>query len=250
MYLYIERFLLLREPVIYRPNPADIPAAHWMLGVLCLIVLLLLAVKRTPLLSLGAIWCLAFFLPVSGFVEIGSHYAANRYFYIPMMGMLVCLAGFLKPVWLRGGAYYWFFLTTITAFLLLTAFSICRQMPDWRDNDTLFRKVQAIYPSDYFAYAMLGQGEMLRGNYGEAAEFFLRSKQCSSLQPKTGMNLAFCYAQRRQWEMAIEELQELQARYPWFESDRVRFLFQFCSDHYTDELRAAREHKHEGNNEQ
>lgn len=108
-----------------------------LLSILGLTVLLLWLGRRSPLVSIGWLWYLGTLVPVIGLVQVGSQSHADRYLYIPGVGLAMVWAGLFallpRPRLARGFAVCC--LITLAASLMIVTE---RQVAKWRNGITLF----------------------------------------------------------------------------------------------------------------
>lgn len=114
---------------------------------------------RLPFVFVGWLWFLGTLVPVIGIVQVGSQAMADRYTYIPLIGlvwMLVWLAAlFANTVRLPKLA-----LTVASAILLAgLTWRTTAQLKYWRNTETLFRHTLALWPKN--AQALFGLGSYL-----------------------------------------------------------------------------------------
>jgi Flp pilus assembly protein TadD len=131
-----------------------------------------LAARAYPYFTTGWFWFLGTLVPVIGLVQVGGQAMADRYTYLPSIGLfsavvfgLADLAARFKVarVWLGGLAI---------AILVSASTLTARQLTYWRDSETLFRRTLAVTPEnpviEYNLGCVLGQ----TGRYKEALEHF------------------------------------------------------------------------------
>lgn len=98
----------------------------------------------------GLIWALLFLVPVSGLVAIPSGLIADRYLYLPMVGISLAVGGMIeryyRPMIIRAGALILFFFASISFF----------QTGIWKNDETLFTRVVERYPDQAFGFHNLG----------------------------------------------------------------------------------------------
>jgi hypothetical protein len=165
------------------------PAAATML--LALITAAALWRRRSsPYLLVGWLWFLIALLPVIGLVQLGRQAIADRYMYLPMIGLLcaLCFGGSqivhratrLKPV-LAAAA---------TVCLVLCAALTIGQVPVWHDSLTAWRRVLSVTPPDLLScnnYALALQRD---GQIGEAEHWLRRALTIDADAFKPNCNLA------------------------------------------------------------
>ena len=149
---------------------------HWPLGDLISAGLLLLGIsifvitmrRQQPWLLVGWLWFVGTLVPVIGLVQVGLQAMADRYSYVPSIGLFIFLswgAGALTKGWrhrvivLSGAA---------TVALALCAGLAWRQVGYWKDTRTLFQHAIDATKDNFIAYSNLGDYELAQGNYDEA----------------------------------------------------------------------------------
>jgi Flp pilus assembly protein TadD len=80
---------------VFYPRWANLPASTVVLATLVILFLTAWAVlggRRRPALTVGWFWFLGMLVPVSGLVQVGMQQMADRYTYLPLIGVFVMLA--------------------------------------------------------------------------------------------------------------------------------------------------------------
>jgi tetratricopeptide (TPR) repeat protein len=120
--------------------------------------------QRFPFILTGWFWYLVSTLPVIGLVQVGVQSRADRYMYIPMVGLAMIAAwgasDFLRA---RPWANRWVIASAVFA---LTAFSAVatRQTAYWRDSETLFRHAIQVTERNDTAWKTLGRALVAKPN--------------------------------------------------------------------------------------
>jgi len=142
--------------------------------------------SRRPAVLAGWLWFLAMLLPVSGIIEIGPHNFADRYFYLPGIGLILAVTGALslnsRPARLL--------LLLLT--VLLTAAS-ARQVRHWENSLTLWQHALRTAPSSSLLWTNLGDALRDSGANLEAAECFRKAIQLAPCDYLPLINLAVVY---------------------------------------------------------
>jgi tetratricopeptide (TPR) repeat protein len=124
--------------------------------------------RSHPYLLVGWLWYLGMLVPVIGIVQVGVQTMADRYTYLPQIGVGIALAwggtAILRAV------PYGRFLGGIAAGLLLAALTACacRQTSTWRNSETLWNHALLCNPNNYRAHCLLGGSYFLCGRTAEA----------------------------------------------------------------------------------
>jgi len=112
--------------------------------------------RRYPFLLAGWLWYLVMLLPVIGLIQVGRQAHADRYTYLPQIGLAVALAWTvaelvrLHPGWKRWLA------TVSTLWVIVMAIAAIRQTTYWRDSPTLWARALARGGANPTAHLNLG----------------------------------------------------------------------------------------------
>ena len=89
---YVIKFFYPVELAIFYPLPREIEIGQFFFSALCLMVITGLAIhqiKKRPFLFVGWFWFLGTLVPVIGLVQLSGQAMADRYMYLPMIGLLI-----------------------------------------------------------------------------------------------------------------------------------------------------------------
>jgi tetratricopeptide (TPR) repeat protein len=156
--------------VLY-PLSASLPA--WKVAgacaVLAAITAAVLAVaRRAPYLFTGWLWYVGTLVPVIGVVQVGMQSSADRYTYVPLVGVFVMLA-WGAPDLLGAWRYGRPALGSAAALAVLGASILTwRQVGYWRDSVTLFEHTLAVTADNYIVQNNLGGALTREGRLDEA----------------------------------------------------------------------------------
>jgi len=167
---------------VFYPHPAGVAAGipAWQLAgsILLLAAATFLALRqgrRRPYLAVGWLWYLGTLVPALGLVQVGSHAIADRYTYVPLIGVFIALAWGISEA-LAGWRFRPIALGALGgAVVLALSAAGWRQAGYWRDDVTLFSHALASTDESWFvlnnlgaAYGRLGQYQQAVGCYREA----------------------------------------------------------------------------------
>ncbi len=131
--------------------------------------------KQRPYCLVGWLWFLGTLAPVIGIVQVGGQSMAERYTYLPFIGL------FIAVVWLVGDAVVKLPKLKLAAQLLSVAVIIAcaiktdAQVMLWKDMETLFGHVLEVDPRGEIPNLNLGIAYMKQGNNVEAQEYIERA---------------------------------------------------------------------------
>jgi Flp pilus assembly protein TadD len=153
------------------PYPVSLSPAAVAGAAVAILAITLWAARRAdrrPYLIVGWAWYLITLVPVSGIVQVGDQARADRYTYLPLLGIFVALAWAVadalhgRPrlrVWAAAGAA-----ASLAALAILAA----RQVAVWADTVTLFQNAVRATRGNYVAHTYLGIALAERGRTAEA----------------------------------------------------------------------------------
>ncbi|MBF0459640.1 MAG: tetratricopeptide repeat protein [Nitrospirae bacterium] len=212
---YIEKmFYPVRLSVVY-PINGDIPL--WQLVVSACVILAISAaavwnVKRYPYLFTGWFWFMAVMLPSTGIVEFGAmefQAMADRYTYIPYVGLFLIAAMLVPDAWLKNTPSKKNAAAAAAIFIVAACMAVSSvQLRYWRDTITLFRHAVSVTESNYIAYNNLGTALALKGMDNDAYAAF---EQAAAINPeyKTAyVNLGNLLLQRNKPQEAINNYEK------------------------------------------
>lgn len=171
--------------------------------------------RRQPWLAVGWSWYLITLLPVIGIVQVGDQAYADRYTYLPLLGI------FLAVTWQTADILsLWKCRFPVAGLLcaatILTFTAISwNQAHCWKDSITLFEHALSVTRDNWVAEASLGAALLSRPEQAENAERHLR--RALQLQPLSAMahyNLALLLSDRQQLEEANSEFRQALALDP------------------------------------
>ncbi len=145
--------------------------------------LLLLAVSflvaretgRRPYLFVGWFWFLGMLVPTIGLVQVGSQAMADRYLYLPSLGLFVAAAwglNELKQAWLRCRKPVWAVYGAAAMGVLACIVCTSIQIGYWQNEYTLFSHAANAEPDNYLAYDHLAQVCEKEGRKADAEGYY------------------------------------------------------------------------------
>jgi Flp pilus assembly protein TadD len=169
---YLRKMIWPSQLAVFYPHPKTLLPA-WQVficsGILLIITVAVLAMRKIkPWLVTGWFWYLIALLPVIGIVQVGDQAVADRYAYVPLLGVFVCVA-WLVLEWCE--QLHWRQATTAT--IAVVAFIACcratvRQIAYWQDGVSLFTHDIAVVGASYLAEDNLGEALAAAGKPEEA----------------------------------------------------------------------------------
>jgi tetratricopeptide (TPR) repeat protein len=164
--------------------------------------------RRYPYLLMGWLWYLITLLPVIGLVKVGPHEMADRYTYIPLIGLFVIVA-WGAPDLLRGWRYRRMALAMLTAMLLLACMmGAWLQVRHWKDSISLFKHAVHVTADNAMAHNNLGVALSRQGRFKEAIHHYSEALRIKPDYVKAHNNLGLRLAEQGRLTEAIHHYSE------------------------------------------
>jgi tetratricopeptide (TPR) repeat protein len=135
----------------------------------------LLVRRRHPEYAVGWFWYLGVLVPVIGLVQVGQAARADRYTYLPLIGLSVAVVWGAAAVAMRGRVARAVVATVAVAAVAALGVSAHAQVKRWRDSLTLFRHALAVTEYNHVAHINLGVSLFGDGAYGRASRHLERA---------------------------------------------------------------------------
>ena len=221
---YMLKTIWPRGLVVFYPYPQVIavwPAVAAFGALVAASVLVARFAPRKPYLAVGWCWYLGTLLPVSGLLQVGSHAMADRYTYVPLVGLFIMAAwGTSEAVGVGRGRRI---ALAAAAVLIVLACAVASraQVMTWRNSAALWEHTLRVMPDNYYAHNAIGLELKLQGRHNEAAAHFLRSAELAPGVPNALVNLGLLLAEQGRAAEAIERYNEALRRAPTYPSAHV-----------------------------
>ena len=173
---YVFQMFVPLHLAVFYPHPAMVQVGSiplWkpplaFFGLLLVTVWTIAVARRRPYLLVGWAWYFVTLLPVIGLVQIGGQARADRFTYLPLVGLFIMLAWLLRD-WAdgRGGR------KAVACGLATVALAGCalltwRQVGVWHDSYSLWRHAVAVTDTNYMAHGHLTSLAIHDGDLADA----------------------------------------------------------------------------------
>jgi tetratricopeptide (TPR) repeat protein len=164
--MYVLKTLWPANLACFYPHPADVAAedfSKWIFlaGAATLVLLLfsivaLRTARSRPYLLVGWLWFLVMLAPVIGVVQVGQQAWADRYAYLPLVGVYLAISWALIQ-WVQQRPTMRQPMIAGAALVLLVLFPLTwRQAAVWRDSQSLYEHALAVTKDNFIAHNNLG----------------------------------------------------------------------------------------------
>ena len=141
------------------PHPGKWPAMAVMGAVILVLsvsALAFLGRRRVPYLFVGWFWYLGTLVPVIGLVQLGSQSMADRYTYIPIIGIMVVLVWGAYELTKRWKQQAVVLSSTLAVLTIACILRTRDEIPYWKDDITVWTRAIAVTKDNYIAHDKLG----------------------------------------------------------------------------------------------
>jgi tetratricopeptide (TPR) repeat protein len=216
---YVLKLIWPRDLAVFYPHPGSLPPNWVALAAIFLCAASACAWitrKSHPYVFTGWFWFVGTLVPVIGLVQVGAQAMADRYMYLPSVGL------FMVAVWGLGElSRGWRFQAPILSCAGVLAVALCavltrQQLAYWQNSETLFRHARSVTADNVVARANLALVLCEQNRIDAAVDQF---KDVARMQPdyvEARNELGNLLAQQGHTNEAMAELQEVIRRKPDF----------------------------------
>ncbi|MGH9642676.1 MAG: tetratricopeptide repeat protein, partial [Terriglobales bacterium] len=183
--------------------------------------------RRRRYLPVGWFWFLGTLVPMVGLVQVGIQAMADRYAYIPLLGIVVIVCWGIpdllgsrrvqeinvetSPASSPSSMKVRHAALTLMSVVVLSglAFALHRQVNFWTDNFTLWRHTLDITGRNFLAEDSAANALLLKGKVDEAMQYFRRAQAIRPNDPVSKLNIASYEQHQGKFQEAIQGYQQV-----------------------------------------
>jgi len=234
---YIGKMIWPHRLAILYPHPGMVPmwqAAGAGFLLVCVLVLAVRAARKYPYLGVGWLWYLGTLVPVMGLVQVGVHGMADRYTYVPLIGLFIMVAWGVPDI--LAGWRYRKTVLSISAGLLLSIFMVVTslQIRQWHDSITLFTHTLNVTTRNSLIHNNLGIALAQQGKHQGAIAHFAEALRIKPDYGDAHNNLGVALAHQGKHQEAIAHFAEA-----------LRINPHFADAHHNLRIAQAQQGKHQ-----
>ena len=180
---YLVKTLWPFRLAVFYPHPGLPPAWQIAGAVLLLAVISFFTVrlvKAHPYLAVGWFWFLGTLVPVIGLVQVGAQAMADRYTYVPLIGIFIIAVWGMDALTAGTGRRTVVNGLCAAAVLLVLMAATRFQLAFWKDDISLYRRTLAVTENNYLIMNNLALALADRGRTDEAIDLF---RQALRIEP-------------------------------------------------------------------
>ena len=203
---YIGKTIWPQHLAVFYPHPGMLSMwqiAGAVLLLVCISLLVIRAAHRTPYLAVGWLWYIGTLVPVIGLVQVGDHAMADRYTYVPIIGLFIMIAWggcdiakrwrYRKTVLVISSG------TLICASMISTSF----QIRHWQNSTTLFEHTLDVTADNSMAHTNLGVVLAGQGKLDEAVFHYIQALRIKPDHLEARINMGVALASQGKLDEAV-----------------------------------------------
>lgn len=182
---YLVKTIWPAKLAVYYPHPAYAgdgaisrmlaPAAGAAVVLATITVLALRFRRSRPHLGVGWLWYLGTLVPVIGIIQVGDQAMADRYTYLPQIGILLAIVWEVAELAKHRRAAHLVARAAAAATVIVLAVLTSRQLAHWRTSESLYVHTLGVTSGSYRIHSLLGQVYLEKGDLDAAENQFQRA---------------------------------------------------------------------------
>ena len=203
---YMGKMIWPHGLAVFYPCPEDIPL--WQVGGAGLLLIMITAIavrlrRRYPYAIVGWLWYLGTLVPVVGLVQVGYQSIADRYTYLPMIGLFIVIA-WIVPDLLAGWRLHRIALPVLATCVIATLMTVSLfQLRYWQNSMALFTHALAVTKDNAVIETNMGASLAEQGKFEEAIPHYQEALRIKPNDFEARYNLANALARQGKMEEAV-----------------------------------------------
>jgi protein O-mannosyl-transferase len=196
---------------VFYPHPGLWPTREIILSLILILLitdLVMMKGKSFPYLIVGWLWYLGTLVPVIGLVQVGAQAMADRYTYLPLIGI------FVMAVWAgadilpktKAGSTIGGIISGVLIAVLIIMTQI--QAGYWKDSFTLFMHANSVTDKNYQAQNNIGRALAAKNRYGEAEGYYREAMKSNPNYMPAYNNLGLTQMEQGNLSVAMQSFTE------------------------------------------
>jgi tetratricopeptide (TPR) repeat protein len=203
---YLRKIFWPSDLAVFYPLPETWPTSQIIISAVILVAITAVAVaivRKTPAILFGWLWFLGTLVPVIGILQVHDQAMADRFVYVPLIGIFIALTwGLYDPLKGKG-----FFCPIVAVLVALCCFGTAKQVGYWRNCQSLMTHATEVTKNNHLAYNNLGADYAKQDRLDDARSNYELAVKSKNNYPMAHSNLGVIYAQGGDFDHAMQEFQ-------------------------------------------
>jgi Flp pilus assembly protein TadD len=208
---YLGKMVWPTDMTVYYPHPGYWPLRNVVLAsglILGLSMLVWGQRRQFPYMLMGWLWYCGMLVPVSQVIQSGTHAMADRYTYLPSLGVLILAAWFACELTRRWRYQARVFSVAGSAAIVLCCLLTRYQIGYWKNSEVLLRHALAVTENNALAHRNLASALLEKGQIDEAISHFQEFVRLRPDVANSHYNLGVALSSKGRMGEAIGQFQE------------------------------------------
>jgi tetratricopeptide (TPR) repeat protein len=208
---YLEKTFWPYDLAVFYPFSDQLPLWQVFGATLLILVIssaVIVMVRRLPYLFVGWLWFAIAIAPVIGIIQAGEQAMADRFYYLPSIGITIMLAWGIPLLFPRQDIRKKILFPAGVAVLATLSALTWQQCGYWKNSATLFSHALQVTKDNYLAHNNLGKALSAEGKIEEAFDHYNEAIRLKPDDEKAYYNRGLTYGIRGQYQSAIEDFSE------------------------------------------
>jgi len=229
---YIRKMLWPADLSVLYPHAGMPPAWKTGLAVTLIVSLSYVAVRKAremPFLLVGWLWYLGTLVPVIGIIQVGSQSMADRYTYLPLVGLFLAAAWGAKSLVEKRPLLKPVVIACVIVALAGLPIPSRVQVETWKNSVTLFEQALRMTEVNPLAHHNIGAYYLERNECQKAVPHFLMALEAKKDYPYALSNLGVCTSRGNDPERALrlfDKAIRIEPRFTKARIDRAIYLMR------------------------
>ena len=208
---YLEKTIWPLRLAAYYPYPLVLPAAQVVACAILLVAVSIAAVivgRRRPYVLVGWLWYVGTLVPAIGVVQVGTQAMADRYTYIPLIGIFIIFAWGTADLLARWPQAAMPAAIAAIMILIMCAVGSRRQVGYWENGTTLWTHALDVTRDNYAAHTFFGNALATQGDVDRAIAEYNEALRIRPDYPEAHNNLGPALASKGRTDDAVTHFVE------------------------------------------
>jgi hypothetical protein len=199
----------------YPLHPPDVTSVVVAAALLAgMTVAVVFAARKLPFLLTGWLWYLGTLVPVIGFVQAGDQGRADRFTYVPLIGLFIVVTWLASSIFESSREGRLILAGIGTAIVIALSLASSRQVQYWRDDLSLWGRVVSVTTGNYRAENLYGVALTNRGQLDEGVKHYEAALRIWPDDPAAHNNLGTARMDQGRFTDAVREFKLAQTARP------------------------------------
>ncbi len=206
--VYLEKIFWPANLAVYYPYESSFSLLQILIFGSVLILITLMAIyyiRKLPFLFVGWFWYLGTLIPVIGLIQVGMQAMADRYTYLPSVGIAIILTGGIPCLFPHSQARKNILFPAAITLLIVMLILTWQQCGYWKNSIEIFNHTVRVTKNNYLAHNNLGTAFFNEGKMDEALHHFNDAIRIFPSYADAYNNRGNVYARMGRYRSALED---------------------------------------------